>query len=302
MTDVLHQIEEIGALEMSGKPLGNRVELLLKNYEQPADVQAILNALPPSVARLYFLPILENKDTKNRAEIAKAYIPVINSVQFPDPRKAYQVLNEVLSTNEAYKVEAHAMLVKYLQTFSQVGDIPSDGVVEKKAREAIVNCLRLDGWNFDEVVDLMPVRTLAASTNQESKACHQLLQAFTAANYHQFAKASQQYADQIQKLGLDVTALTEKIRLLALCKLAHDTIDGPVSFKDIASALGVPEDQVENYVVEAIGKKLLAAKIDQVAKRITVSYAHLPVFVVDQWRQLQETLERWQQQLQRLSA
>jgi translation initiation factor 3 subunit M len=298
---VLQQIEEIGALEMTGKPLGDRVEQLLKRHDSPADVQAILNALPPSVARSHFLTILENKDTKNRAEIAKAYTSVINEVQFQDPRKAYDVMYEALSSNDTYKSEAHTFLVKYLQTFSSVQDLGGSQNVEQRACRAIVNCLSLPVWKFDEVHDLVPVRALAASRSADNVVCHQLLQAFAFANYQAYQKISQQHSELIQKWGLDQAALTDKIRLLALCKLAHDNADTPVSYKDIASTLGVPEEEVEDFVVKAISKKLLAAKIDQVAKNISVSYAHHAMFGVEQWRQLSDTLQHWQAQLKRLS-
>ena len=54
----------------------------------------------------------------------------------------------------------------------------------------------------------------------------------------------------------------------------------------IAKALDVPADQVESWVVRAIGMKLIEGKIDQVRGVLSVTRATQPAFGAAQWKEL----------------
>ena len=55
-----------------------------------------------------------------------------------------------------------------------------------------------------------------------------------------------------------------KARVAALLSLGNRAGHEDVTFSAVQSALDIPEDQVELFVVRAIGSKLLEGKIDQV--------------------------------------
>ena len=59
------------------------------------------------------------------------------------------------------------------------------------------------------------------------------------------------------------------------------------------TALGVSEGEVESWVVQAIGKKLLEARIDQLQRRITVTRAAHRAFGAGQWQELHTQLSAW---------
>jgi len=210
-----------------------------------------------------------------------------------DPRQFYLTLSEEFGKKPEYQEEAYKSLVKYLGTFNNVCDVNAE--IEAKACKAVLFILSMPIWNFDEVKDLVPVRALTASKNAESKRLTELLDIFSKGAYSDYSSFHNNHGTLIEQWGLDHASLTEKVRLLNLCTLAHS--NPKLTYGDIQDALGVTEDDVEPFVVNAIGKKLLKAKIDSVNKKLNVSYAHHPLFSINQWRQLQETLAHWQDQL-----
>ena len=57
--------------------------------------------------------------------------------------------------------------------------------------------------------------------------------------------------------------------------------------------MGIPELEVESWVVCAIGKKLLEARIDQLRHTVTVTRAAHRCFGTDQWQELHAQLSAW---------
>lgn len=59
------------------------------------------------------------------------------------------------------------------------------------------------------------------------------------------------------------------------------------------SALEIEEGAVEAWVVRAIGKKLIEARIDQPGRRICIIKSTLRTFSQEQWGQLRLQLAAW---------
>ena len=53
------------------------------------------------------------------------------------------------------------------------------------------------------------------------------------------------------------------------------------------------EDEVETWVIQAIGKKLIDAQIDQLNERVTVLKCARTTFGNGQWVELQQQLNAW---------
>jgi translation initiation factor 3 subunit M len=69
---------------------------------------------------------------------------------------------------------------------------------------------------------------------------------------------------------LDAASLEHNVKLLALCALAAQATDKSLTFGAIQTALQVQAEEVELWVIEAIGEKLLEASIDQITGTVTV--------------------------------
>jgi translation initiation factor 3 subunit M len=81
------------------------------------------------------------------------------------------------------------------------------------------------------------------------------------------------------------------MKLLALMGLAHGSAE--IKFAEIASSLDIPATEVESVVVQAIGKRLMEAKIDQLAEVVTVTKCAPRTFGAAQWQELLGQLKSW---------
>ena len=57
--------------------------------------------------------------------------------------------------------------------------------------------------------------------------------------------------------------------------------------------LHLGEEEVEMWVIQAIGKKLIDAQIDQLNERVTVLKCARTTFGSGQWTELQQQLNAW---------
>lgn len=58
----------------------------------------------------------------------------------------------------------------------------------------------------------------------------------------------------------------------------------------------MPEEEVESWVVKAIGRNLLAARINQTTQQLTVTQAAHTQFRASDWQTLRPKLALWQVQ------
>jgi translation initiation factor 3 subunit M len=72
--------------------------------------------------------------------------------------------------------------------------------------------------------------------------------------------------------ALDMNDLEYKMKLLTLATLASQltSAERVLTFQQITDALQIPTDEVEIWVIDAIGNHLLDASIDQLAGIVTV--------------------------------
>lgn len=64
-----------------------------------------------------------------------------------------------------------------------------------------------------------------------------------------------------------------------------------LTYKEIAHSLEVNEDDVENWIVDAVGQGLMLAQMDQTASTVCISRSAHPSFGPEQWKSLQEKLK-----------
>ena len=85
-----------------------------------------------------------------------------------------------------------------------------------------------------------------------------------------FTRFQQSNADIISEFGIDATDVVHSIRLMTLCALGCEK--SSLTFQEIATALDVRDDEVEEWVVEAVGEGILEAHMDQVNSTISVRF------------------------------
>jgi translation initiation factor 3 subunit M len=96
---------------------------------------------------------------------------------------------------------------------------------------------------------------------------------------------------------LDEAECAGKMKLLALCALAEKSTEpaagGEVTYAQVAAALQCGEDEVEGWIVRAIGARLVEAKMDQVRGAAVVTRVTHRVFGQAQWTELKQNIENW---------
>lgn len=90
----------------------------------------------------------------------------------------------------------------------------------------------------------------------------------------------------LEGVGMSAEAGLDKMRFMALLVLGGRAAGSAVPLGEIAAALDIPREQVQPWVVRAIGAKLLEGKIDQVAGTVTVTRCHHRTFTSKEWQGL----------------
>ena len=84
-----------------------------------------------------------------------------------------------------------------------------------------------------------------------------------------------------------------KMRLLSLAALGTENASGSVPYSLIRDTLQVPAQDVERWVVKAIGAKVIEAKMDQVREVVLITRCLHRVFGPQQWADLRDKLRAW---------
>jgi len=213
-------------------------------------------------------------------------------------RELYKLIRDSLQASKK-SIEAYKWTIKYLATFEAGFDQSEAAGAREEAINAALDAIRLpDLFQFDTLLDSLPIKQLDTDNNnatsnnkiQTSKLL-QLLKIFVSGAYEDFLKFHNENSDFLKSAGLDSEELTRKMRLLSLATLAAANQEVP--YHVIAKSLQVPEDEVEVWVIMAIGESILEAKMDQLRKLVIISRSLQRVFTPTQWKQLGDRLNVW---------
>ena len=92
--------------------------------------------------------------------------------------------------------------------------------------------------------------------------------------------------------GLDAKLLQDKMRMLSMCSLVTDREE--VKYEEVAAALAIETDDVEQWVVRCTTARLLDARMDQLRQVLVVSRCvHRSFGGEAQWKALQSKLGAW---------
>jgi translation initiation factor 3 subunit M len=191
--------------------------------------------------------------------------------------------------------ESYRLRIKALKTYSS-SDIDTNGleVAATVVKEYIVSP---DLFQFD-AADIPAIKALDTS-NSEHKALYAMLKLLLGGTVKEFrAFMAGDGKAVVTAVGSRTTeeALLSKMMLMALVGLFNRRAS--VSFKEIADTLDLATNSdVENLIVKAIGKKLIEAKIDQLAEEVVISKCSSRTFERAEWEGLAADLKHWRQSI-----
>merc|ERR1711939_372287 len=116
-----------------------------------------------------------------------------------------------------------------------------------------------------------------------------LLEVFSSDDYSAFVDFLE--TNELSSLGFPESAggiLSKKIRLLTLASIAASTPTRSVPYSTISSALQIPAEDVEMWVIDTIRAGLVEGKLSQLRQEFSVQRATYRVFGEKQWAEIQD--------------
>jgi phage antirepressor YoqD-like protein len=129
--------------------------------------------------------------------------------------------------------------------------------------------------NFEEVMIIEAVQDLKKS----SKDLFDLIDLFLKADVAAFKKnvSKMNKLMETQKINLEQAIL--KKQYIDVCSIQSEVI----SFQDLAKLLDIKQDDLEEWVIEAMSNDILDAKIDQVSEKVIIKTSKLRNMQKEEW-------------------
>lgn len=97
----------------------------------------------------------------------------------------------------------------------------------------------------------------------------------------------------IDTMGLNHEINLHKMRLLTLVTISMGKTE--ISYHSVANELNIEESQVETWIIEAIGERLMEAKLDQMNSKVLIRRSNARGFNQCNWADLYERFNTWKQ-------
>lgn len=180
---------------------------------------------------------------------------------------------------------------------AQPGNKAAMDQLQPYAAQLVADIIRYPDVFQVDIMDLPAVAALGQSPQHGP--VYRLLQALLAGDVAAYRAAASPAL--LESVGTSPEAGLSKARTMALLALGCRSIHEEVAFGDIQKALDIPADQVEGWIVRAIGKKLIEGKIDQVRNVVVITKCTQQLFGQQEWVQLANQLASWKANLAEVS-
>jgi len=169
------------------------------------------------------------------------------------------------------------------------------------ARNLILAALTGEGiFNFGE---LLAHPILASLENTEEQWYFSVLKAFNKGDIKEFESYRYRWKT-CQPLMDHQDLLREKITLLCLMEMTFQRVatERQLSFLEIAEAAKIPENQVEIYVMKAIAKGLIKGAIDEVGRKVHMTWVLPRVLNRQQIGGMISRLDTWKTEIKQVEV
>lgn len=191
---------------------------------------------------------------------------------------------------------AHSHVVEALHT------IPANETSSKESRELAIRALK-SALTHPAIFDFTPLTASDAvqALRSSDNSLFELLEIFAADTldaYEDFVSSTPLSSISGGILADAGEILQTKMRLLTLASLATSTPSRSLPYATIASALRIPEADVEKWVIDTIRAGLVEGKLSQLRSEFLIHRATYRVFGEKQWAEVQGRLMVWRRSLE----
>lgn len=265
----------------------------------------IFNVLPLASESRYhvFLAILKVLKSISSPQSFDALIPQLETnipnwlsawqLDDEDARALYLAVADVANTTGNEDL-AYSYMLKALEA------IPPESASENEALELAKRTLRTALIN-PSVTDFTPLTASDAiqAIRKSDSNLFDLLEIFSSDDYSSYLDFLE--TNELSSVGIDEShaeVLSNKIRLLTLATIAASSQTRSVPYSTIASALQIPSEDVEMWVIDTIRAGLVEGKLSQLKQELLVQRATYRVFGEKQWAEIQGRLNVWRRSLE----
>mmetsp|Transcript_45349 Transcript_45349/g.116070 ORF Transcript_45349/g.116070 Transcript_45349/m.116070 type:complete len:407 (-) Transcript_45349:103-1323(-) len=214
-----------------------------------------------------------------------------------DARTLYLEIAAVLPPADREAFDLH---VTYLKSFEGCSgtELASAQAV---AAQTVADFIKSPDMFKCDIYDLAAVKQLESLPSHVG--VYQLLSIMLAGDLTALAAFVKEHASVLSDCGITAEDATMKTRLMAVLGLGSKGSGlTEISFETVRDTLAIADDEVEQWIVMAIGKKLIEAKIDQLERSIQITRSTKQVFGAAQWKELQGQLAAWKLNLGNVAA
>jgi len=200
-------------------------------------------------------------------------------------QKLYRLLHEMLLLN-GRSDDASRVMIELLGTYTT----ENASQAKEEAQRCIVASLAdPNTFLMDHLLNLKPVKVL------EGQPIHQLLKIFVNEQLDSYVKFYEKNKAFVDGLGLKHEDNLGKMRLLSFMQMAENR--GEIPLAEICQTLDIPENEVEDFLIDAIKTRLVRAKISQGDGVVHVSSTMHRTFTNSDWTHLYNLLSGWKTNL-----
>lgn len=270
-----------------------------------ATLTTVFNVLPTDSESRYhvFLAIVKVIRSRSSQQAFDALIPQLEAnidswtaawqLDDEDVRNLYVAVADVAAASGD-----HSLSYKY--NLRALETIPPAAAAEEESRTLAKKVLT-QALSNPAVTDFTPLTASDATQalRKSDSALFELLEVFSSDDYAAYSDFLE--TNELSKLGFPESAgevLSKKIRLLTLASIAASTPSRSVSYSTISSALQIPAEDVEMWVIDTIRAGLVEGKLSQLRQEFLVQRATYRVFGEKQWAEIQGRLMVWRRSLE----
>eukprot|EP00761_Pharyngomonas_kirbyi_P012745 gb/GECH01012772.1/.p1 GENE.gb/GECH01012772.1/~~gb/GECH01012772.1/.p1 ORF type:complete len:378 (+),score=113.99 gb/GECH01012772.1/:1-1134(+) len=196
-------------------------------------------------------------------------------------QKVYSLLVDI-HKNNGNETKSYQLLIEYLNTVGK--DNVSDPQVVSRAAETVRLALKQDIYRYNKLLRIPAISALQDSS--EHSALFKLLQLTVQGNYKDLMSFGNQ--DLVQSIS---DTIPDKFRILTISSLAEQK--NRISYQEIAEAIQVEQEQVEDYIIKAVSCGVIKGKLNQINEEAVIEQVTKRTMNKEDWKFIQSNLERW---------